>query len=346
MIIINKIKQIVKCVLIFIFLLFSVIWCPSLAEQTNEGITIGDHVYLGLLEQDGDSKNGKEPISWTVIDVDDNYCMLITDRIIAHKAFDDFVNLNTNWSTSTIRSWMNTYLFIDIFSELEQAMIVSVKTDESGEYINVYEATDRVFLLSKEQAKHYLFSNKARVVPSEQMDFSIEQDAYHREEWWLRTSYSETKKSKEPKGVAVGSLKDTSEMKKELGIRPVIVVQRNEIEVRPLQLPERDEYSYLLYRVFEKTAPMSCADKLLDKTAEYLSAHYDKAFRLKIRRSNHYTYYVVNTSTGETLIYDDKPNSFTPSSYSITVETNVDRFSKDGDYETIDMSTAARSFFD
>lgn len=330
--------------LIFLFLFAA--WGSSIAEQAYEEVMIGDHIYLGTLEQDGNTENGKEPISWTVIDLDDNYCILITDRIIGHKAFDTSAGSNTNWANSTLRSWMNKNLFQDIFSESEQEMIVPVKTDESGKNINNYETMDKIFLLSKEQAEYYSLRNEARVIPSEQTDFTLEKDAYHREEWWLRTSYGATKKQKQARGVASGKLESSLKMEQELGIRPVVMVQKAYIKVGPFKLPERDEYHYLMSRAIQKTAPMKCMNNLINKTIEYLSQHYDKAFRIKYRRSNHYIYYIINTTTGETLTYDDKPNHFTPSSYTITVEKNIDRFSKNNSYEKIDMSTAAHGFFD
>lgn len=305
---------------------------------------IGDHVYLGSLEQDGDKKNGKEPISWTVIDLDNNYCILITDRIIGHQAYESSADSNTNWTNSNIRSWLSTKLFSDIFNEVEQDAIVSVKTDESGEFINSYEAADKIFLLSKEQAEHYMLNNEARVIPSETPDYSLEKDAYHREAWWLRTSYGTTKKRNIAIGVAVGAQKNTERMESALGIRPVVVVKKAEINVRPFQLPERDEYKYLIKRVINETAPMQCLDKLIEKTTEYLSAHYNKAVRTKMKRSSHYYYHIVNTTTGEVLSYDDKPNYFSPSSYTISTERDVNRFLQ-GSYEEIEMSTATSGFF-
>ena len=331
--------------LLVVLLFLPVIQGVSHAEQLQEDVMIGDHVYLGSLEQDGNSENGREPISWTIIDLNGSYCILITDRIIKHHAFDTSAGSNTNWTSSAIRSWMTTELFSDVFSESEQAIIVSVKTGETGEYINNYESSDKIFLLSEEQAKLYVLRNECRVIPAEQKDFTVEQDKYHREEWWLRTSYGVTKKNKEPRGTAAGKSVNAIRMGEVLGVRPVVVVEKSKIKLRQFQLPERDEYDYLMYRVINKTAPSECMERLHDKTVTYLSEHYDKAYRAKIKRSRSYVFYLINSSTGEVLSYDNKGSTFTPS-YSISFEEDTDRYSKLKGVEAIDMETAARGFFD
>lgn len=307
------------------------------AKAEYDELMIGDHVYLGTLEQDGKTENGKEPLSWTVIDLDESNCLLITDYIIDQQRFNAKKDSGMNWSNSDIRKWMNEELFNEIFTKSEQDIILPVKTDESSRSGNLYESTDRIFLLSDKEADQYLLHNEVKVIPAIMQGYTKEKEAYHREDWWLRSSHSGVRAST----AHSSTYKETIAI---YGVRPAIVVPKSEITVRPFQIPERDEYQYLIMRQVHNTAPYECTRKLFDCTEKYFSEHYDIAGRKKIKRSSSYVYALINLKTHTVLSFDDKANNFTPDSYEISGGGSSDYFEK-YNFEIIEMSQAVKGFF-
>ncbi len=323
-------------------LIFSIMAIISYAytESAFNELIVGDHVYLGEMEQDGNPDNGDEPISWLVLDTSEEYCLLITDCIIDHRSYDTSTNTAVDWSNSDIRKWMNTDLFNKIFSQSEQKIIVPVQIGENSENINNYTTTDAIFLLSKEEADYYSLANRTtKVIPAAQDNYSPEKDKYHREGWWLRTSYSNAQ------ATITDATSKVYKMSNEFGVRPVIMVTRSTIQPRPIQLPERDEYEYLVARVINKTAPRECMQKIKNLTEIYFSAHYDLAFRAKIKRSAAHTYILVNSGTGESIIFDDQSYAMSQKNYNISIESDISYLNKKNGYEKIDFYTAVDGFF-
>ena len=139
----------------------------------------GDTITLGHYEQDNDTTNGKEPITWRVIHTSNEGKVLV----ISEKALDVQQYNTTNvpgstenaWDKSTIRSWLNGYPasyntvgndyttdnFIDTaFTAEEQARIVesNVPAHANPDHKTPQgdDTTDKVFLLSIPEAKEYL----------------------------------------------------------------------------------------------------------------------------------------------------------------------------------------------
>lgn len=48
----------------------------------SEPVSVHDHVQFGYFEQDGDTSNGMEPISWHIIGLKDGYFLMVSDQIL------------------------------------------------------------------------------------------------------------------------------------------------------------------------------------------------------------------------------------------------------------------------
>ena len=126
--------------------MYSVVW--------ETPLTIGDKISLGSYEQDGDYINGNEPLSWTVIGVDDYNAIMICDTCIEARPYT--LTDDNSWSNSDIREWLNDDFYNSAFTHNEMRIIsdedyvtqsLSVNTD-SGEYYSVGSeiTTDHVIL--------------------------------------------------------------------------------------------------------------------------------------------------------------------------------------------------------
>ncbi len=122
-------------------------------KELSDDIAVGDVVRLGSYEQDC-LKNGKEPIAWEVLDIDNGTALLVSRYVI--DAWDISPNENKSWNNSEVRNKLNQDFYDSAFNESEKTRIIesknytSVKDSEEGEY-----SEDRVFLLSIPEIKKY-----------------------------------------------------------------------------------------------------------------------------------------------------------------------------------------------
>ena len=144
---------------------------------------IGDMITFGSYEQDNDLTNGKEPITWRVLDYDSQkrIALVLSEKALDTRAFNEDNSSGCTYDRSTIRSWMNGYdkaqndlkkdfttnNFIDTaFTPEEQDRIAKTlvvpdknpKADENPEYnyVTGYMTEDKIFLLSITEVNKYL----------------------------------------------------------------------------------------------------------------------------------------------------------------------------------------------
>ena len=188
-------------------------------------IRVGDIITFGHYEQDNDTSNGKEPITWRILDINGSGQYLIISEKVLDATSYNTTNISITWDKSTIRSWLNGYSaeyntvgndyttdnFIDAaFTDDEQAKIVAldVPAQKNPEYYNNVSpgetTTDKIFLLSINEAKSYFSDNADR--KAEATRYAVARGAYVRGSssenyttdgscadlhcnsvWWLRT---------------------------------------------------------------------------------------------------------------------------------------------------------------
>ena len=120
----------------------------------------GSRVFFGVYEQDGNLKNGKEPILWRVLEISDDTILLLSEFGLVCKYYHD-VYEHVTWETSYIRKWLNTKFLDSSFTKSEINAIKENKviTGESKLYQNSggKNTLDKVFLLPKKALENPAF---------------------------------------------------------------------------------------------------------------------------------------------------------------------------------------------
>ena len=119
----------------------------------------GDTVTLGTYD-------GK-PIEWSVLskNKDKNKTLLVSKYILTEKPFDK--EHNVTWDKSAIRKWLggNFYKKSFVDSEKKRIMVTKVNNKKNTEYdqSSGKNTSDRIFLLSIDEAKKYFPTDEARI---------------------------------------------------------------------------------------------------------------------------------------------------------------------------------------
>ena len=197
----------------------------------SSDIETGDTIKFGSYEQDNNPDNGKEPISWIVLDKTDEYMMLITKNCINCVKFND-VYENTDWELCTLRQWLNNDFYEDAFNKGEKEIILETEltTNNNSTYgtNSGSNTVNKVYILSMNEASKYFTADSKRVSKSTQYAQSNGIWAEADKEtswWWLRTSGGNSKYAScvnhEGKIVESGSSVNTTDN----GVRPVICIE-------------------------------------------------------------------------------------------------------------------------
>lgn len=125
----------------------------------------GDIVYFGNYEQDNDTSNGAEKIEWQVLAKENNKVLVISKYALDSQHYNT-ADKDVTWETCTLRTWLNGTFLNSAFSTNEQAAIAqtTVTADGNPEYDtdSGNATTDKVFLLSIDEANKYFSSYSAR----------------------------------------------------------------------------------------------------------------------------------------------------------------------------------------
>ena len=147
----------------------SAFFTPMSIEEIKSGF--GSFAY----EEDGT----KRPIKWRVLERTSNKALIITERGIVVKPFND-VKKDVTWQTSTLRNWLNNEFLNTAFTNREKKLILetTVTADKNPNYSTDpgKDTQDKVFLLSVQEAEKYFSSNIARQVKA--TPYARKQGAY------------------------------------------------------------------------------------------------------------------------------------------------------------------------
>lgn len=160
-------------------------------SQTNIPIKVGDVVHFGNYYLNNDLD--KEPISWKVLDINNNKVLLLTEYGIDAMPYNHAFE-NTTWATSSLRHWLNKEFLQIAFTKEEQELIQTTHLVNSQN--SVYgtlggaNTNDKIFVLSVNEAIKYFESNDDRQVLA--TPYAIQKGAYLLKDngkyaWWLRT---------------------------------------------------------------------------------------------------------------------------------------------------------------
>ena len=225
--------------------------CSAESKIDPASIAVGDIVIFGNYAQDNDGNNGKEPIEWIVLDIQDGKALLLSRYGLYAAGYHDTWDERT-WETCSLRAWLNDRFMNYAFSTEEQSAILTTTVDNSDsqgyDWTLVGEekttgwnnTQDKVFLLSYAEANRYLDvtvenvnNTGSRVAPtalaiSAGADVSnncLTADGEAAGGWWLRTPGGS------PKCVEVvsreGSLSYIRTYHKQCIVRPAVWINLN-----------------------------------------------------------------------------------------------------------------------
>ena len=154
----------------------------------------GAIVTFGTYEQDDAVENGKEPLTWQVLDRDGNKALLLTEKGIDAVTYNNRKDY-CSWRTCSLRRWMNGYFFNEAFSADEQQCIAetTVKAAHNYQYRvrGGWDTRDKVFCLSFNEVKQYLPEKKdRRMMPTavtEHKQAYVSEISDGSSWWWTRT---------------------------------------------------------------------------------------------------------------------------------------------------------------
>lgn len=134
-------------------------------------------------------------VEWIVLAKKDGKALLISKYCLDAKEYDkNENNESVTWENSTLRQWLNSCFINEAFTDEEKALICGThlqNTDNPKWGTNGgSNTTDKVFLLSIDEATRYFASDKARM--AEATDYAKEQGIYVSGKngnswWWLRS---------------------------------------------------------------------------------------------------------------------------------------------------------------
>lgn len=141
--------------------------CADIKTKYNQILmrkaAVGDKITFGTYEQDNVTSNGTENIEWLVLARENNKILVISDKALDRQLYD---NADVTWENCSLRKWLNDSFLNAAFSEEERALIQSttLSADKNPEYSTDpgTATTDKVFLLSINEAEKYFNSDEAR----------------------------------------------------------------------------------------------------------------------------------------------------------------------------------------
>ncbi|MCL1823076.1 MAG: DUF6273 domain-containing protein [Oscillospiraceae bacterium] len=118
--------------------------------------------------------------NWRVLDIQDGKVLIISEDILENQVYNT-ENVEITWEYCGLRSYLNGEFYKN-FSSAEQGCIVetTVINSDNTQYgvAGGNNTTDKIFLLSIDEAKQYLKDNSARIA------YDISGDSHW---WWLRS---------------------------------------------------------------------------------------------------------------------------------------------------------------
>lgn len=158
---------------------------------TVDMVAVGNVITMGEFEQDNDWSNGAEPLEWRVLKKSGHRMLLITEKIITVKPFNETYK-KLRWRDCDLRVWLNDEFIDKTFTAEEAALIPEVELPDIGnEYWGIgygSETKDRVFLLDSDEAFSYFNSPDDRKAEStayaDAQGFTNNVNGW----WWLRNA--------------------------------------------------------------------------------------------------------------------------------------------------------------
>lgn len=154
--------------------------------------TVGDYVFFGAYEQDGNTSNGKEKTEWLVLDRQDDQILVISRYGLDCKPYEKHYE-DVTWETCNIRKWLNEDFLNEAFSVEEQVFIPSttVFADKNPDWDTNpgNDTQDKIFLLSIPEVDKYFTSGNSSACNATNYatENGAKTDGGFCKWWWLRS---------------------------------------------------------------------------------------------------------------------------------------------------------------
>ena len=161
-------------------------------KNTKEKTDIGSVITFGSYMQDNRGHK-KTPIEWIILDRQDEKALIISKYALDCKPYNE-TRVNVTWECSSLRKWLNGIFINNAFTTNDQKIIqstnVTADRNPSNNTDPGNDTTDKVFLLSINEAKKLLPTSKDRAC--EPTDYAVAQGSWKFRSdgncwWWLRS---------------------------------------------------------------------------------------------------------------------------------------------------------------
>ena len=162
----------------------------SQKKDNNPDYKIGETIEFGNYPQDKDGT--EKPIEWIVMKKEGNQVLLLSKYVLDAKPYNEELE-EVTWETSDIRQWLNNEFYTTAFNKAEKARIQTslIKNKDNSEHgtSGGNDTEDKVFLLSKKEAKTLFSNNEEKIAKA--TEYAEKSGVYVNEEkaawWWLRS---------------------------------------------------------------------------------------------------------------------------------------------------------------
>ena len=156
------------CLLMVISLLSTAAFAATVEHTvTSTSPQIGDVIVFGAYEQDNNLNNGAEEIEWIILDIQSDKALIVSKYALDSKPYNE-ETVPVTWETSTLRTWLNRSFFRSAFTSAERKQIISTTLSNPDHASFGTEGgnntSDKVFLLSTDEANKYFAKNEDRIV--------------------------------------------------------------------------------------------------------------------------------------------------------------------------------------
>lgn len=189
---------------------------------------VGDYVLFGAYEQDNNTENGAEDVAWLVLEKNNDCLLLISEKCLTIENYNRKIE-DITWETCSLRTWLNNKFFNMLFTSKEADKIMHIQVNSIIPANNTNDTTDKITLLSVEEAEKYFPTNELRTAKPTEYARSLSANINKTNGnafWWLRTQGWDASKASCVTGEgSIGGYAYVSEGSNT--IRPVIWVRIN-----------------------------------------------------------------------------------------------------------------------
>ena len=164
----------------------------------RSGVYVGATVKFGAYEQDNNTGNGSETLAWTVIDVQGDKALVISEKILDFRRYYPNLQTSVTWENSSLRSWLNNEFINTAFTDSQRGNIHTTTLTNGNNPVygtaGGSNTNDKVFVLSASELNTYMPYEEDRMAACTEYalasgggDSALRSPVIGTSYWWLRT---------------------------------------------------------------------------------------------------------------------------------------------------------------